>query len=143
LELTSVNLKIVPYKETYRDAVVALWQKCGLIHPPNDPIKDIAEKMRFQPNLFFVALVDGKVVGSVMVGYEGHRGWLNYLAVAPECQRRGYGRKLVEKAIAELAKIGCQKLNLQVRKGNASAVEFYKHVGFKEDECLSFGKRLQ
>jgi ribosomal protein S18 acetylase RimI-like enzyme len=78
-----------------------------------------------------------------MVGYEGHRGWLNYLAVSPEHQRKGYGRILVEKAIAELAKMGCQKLNLQIRKGNASAVEFYKRVGFKEDECLSFGKRLQ
>jgi ribosomal protein S18 acetylase RimI-like enzyme len=138
-----VSFKIGPYQEKYRDAVVELWKKCSLLHPPNDPIKDIEAKMRFQPNLFFVALVDGKVMGSVMVGYEGHRGWLNYLAVAPEHQRRGYGRKLVEKAMAELAKMGCQKLNLQVRKGNAAAVEFYKHVGFKEDECLSFGKRLQ
>lgn len=138
-----MNCKIVPYQQKYRDAVIALWKKCSLIHPPNDPDKDIEEKIRFQPNLFFVATLNGEVVGSVMVGYEGHRGWLNYLAVAPEHRRRGYGRKLVEKATAELAQIGCQKLNLQVRKDTAAAVEFYKQVGFKEDECLSFGKRLK
>jgi ribosomal protein S18 acetylase RimI-like enzyme len=138
-----LSFRITKYQDAYRDAVVTLWKKCGLLHAPNDPVKDIEEKMRFQPNLFLIATLNDEVVGSVMVGYEGHRGWLNYLAVSPEHQRKGYGRILVEKAIAELAKMGCQKLNLQIRKGNASAVEFYKRIGFKEDECLSFGKRLQ
>ena len=98
--------------------------------------------MTFQPDLFFATLSDGKVVGTVMVGYEGHRGWLNYLAVAPEHQGKGYGKELVQKAIEELAKLGCPKVNLQVHKANSSAVDFYTHIGFVEDEALSFGKRL-
>lgn len=78
-----------------------------------------------------------------MVGYEVHRGWLNYLAVTPENQRKGCGRKLIEKAIEELRKMGCQKVNLQIHRGNLAAAELYKHLGFREDEVLSFGKNLQ
>jgi len=78
-----------------------------------------------------------------MAGYEGHRGWLNYLAILPEHQHRGYGRKLVEKAIVELEKLGCVKVNLQVRRSNISVVEFYRHLGFKEDDVTSLGKRLK
>lgn len=122
--------------------MVELWTRYDMIKCQNEPLKDIERKMTFQPDLFFVALLDGKVVGTVMVGYEGHSGWLNYLAVAPEHQGKGYGKELVQKAIEELAKLGCPKVNLQVRKANSSAVEFYKHIGFVEDETLSFGKRL-
>jgi len=110
--------------------------------PQNDPVEDIQRKFVFQPDLFFVALLDGKVIGSIMVGYEGHRGWLNYLAVLPEHQRRGYGRKLVEKAVYELKKLGCLKVNLQVRRSNVSVVEFYKHLNFKDDDVVGLGKRL-
>ena len=110
--------------------------------PQNDPVEDIQRKLVFQPDLFFVALVEGKVIGSIMVGYEGHRGWLNYLAVLPEHQRRGYGRKLVEKGVDELKKLGCLKVNLQVRRSNVSVVEFYEHLGFKDDDVVGLGKRL-
>lgn len=106
-------------------------------------VEDIQKKLDFQPELLFVALLNDRVIGSVMVGYEGHRGWLNYLAVLPDCQRRGYGRKLAEKATNELKKLGCLKVNLQVRRSNISAVEFYKHLGFKEDDVVSLGKRLK
>jgi ribosomal protein S18 acetylase RimI-like enzyme len=82
--------------------VVDLWKKCSLVVPLNDPVQDIQRKIDFQPDLFFVALLNDNVVGSVMVGYEGHRGWLNYLAVLPEHQNQGFGRKLVEKAVHEL-----------------------------------------
>ncbi len=98
--------------------------------------------MIFSPELFFVALLDGKVIGSIMVGYEGHRGWINYLAVLPHYQKRGYGRKLVEKSIMELEKLGCLKVNLQVRKTNLSLIDFYKHLGFKDDDVVGMGKDL-
>ena len=104
---------------------------------------DIRRKLVFQPDLFFVALLDGKVIGSIMVGYEGHRGWLNYMAVLPEHQKHGYGRKLVEKAVGELKRLGCLKVNLQIRRCNASVVEFYRHLGFKDDDVVSMGKRLK
>ena len=138
-----MNFEIVRYSSEYQDAVVDLWRKCNLVVPQNDPVEDIQRKLVFQPDLFFVALLDGKVIGSIMVGYEGHRGWMNYLAVLPEHQRRGYGRKLVEKAVDELKRLGCLKVNLQVRKSNVSVVEFYKHLGFKDDDVVGLGKRLK
>jgi ribosomal protein S18 acetylase RimI-like enzyme len=137
-----LNFEIVRYSSEYQDTVVDLWRKCNLVVPQNDPVEDIQRKLVFQPDLFFVALLDGKVVGSIMVGYEGHRGWMNYLAVLPEHQKHGYGRKLVEKAVDELKKLGCLKVNLQVRRSNVSAVEFYKHLGFKDDDVVGLGKRL-
>lgn len=137
-----MKFEIVLYDPKYQEAVVKLWKECRLIVPQNDPVEDIQKKIAFQPELLFVALMDGTVIGSIMVGYEGHRGWLNYLAVLPRHQRHGHGRRLVEKAIDELKKMGCLKVNLQVRRSNFSAVEFYKHIGFKIDEVISLGKRL-
>ncbi len=138
-----MTLKMIRYNPKYQEAVVDLWNKCGLVVPSNDPIEDIQKKLDFQPQLFFIALLDDQLIGSVMVGYEGHRGWLNYLAVSPEHQRRGFGKKLVEKAVDELKKLGCLKVNVQVRRKNASTVEFYKHLGFKDDEVVSLGMRLK
>jgi len=122
--------------------LVDLWKKCDLVVPANDPVEDIQKKLAFQPQWLFVAFLDGQLIGSIMVGYEGHRGWLNYLAVHPSYQRRGYGKQLVNKAICELRKLGCQKVNLQVRKKNTPVVEFYKHLGFEEEERISLGMRL-
>jgi ribosomal protein S18 acetylase RimI-like enzyme len=138
-----MSFRIIRYSPKYQDAVVDLWHQCGLVVPPNDPVEDIQKKLEFQPELFFVALVDRQLVGSIMVGYEGHRGWINYLAVLPTCQERGYGRKLVDRAIAELRETGCLKINLHVRSANASVVEFYKHLGFEEEERISLGMRLE
>lgn len=138
-----MRFEVVPYRSEFQDAVVELWRKCSLIVPQNDPVEDIEKKVEFQPDLFLVGLLNGEVVGSVMVGYEGHRGWLNYLAVLPECQGRGYGRKLVEKAIAELEKLGCLKVNLEVRKSNTSVIAFYEHLGFSDDQVVGLGKRLR
>lgn len=138
-----MNFEIARYSSEYQDAVVDLWRKCNLVVPQNDPVEDIQRKLVFQPDLFFVSLLDGKVIGSIMVGYEGHRGWLNYLAVLPEHQRRGYGRKLVEKAVDELKRLGCLKVNLQARRSNVSVIEFYKHLGFKDDDVVGLGKRLK
>lgn len=141
-KMGKMTFRIVRYSVEFEAAVVDLWRKCGLIVPQNDPVEDIKKKLDFQPELFFIGLLDNLVVGSIMVGYEGHRGWINYLAVLPEYQRRGYGRKLVQKALEELEKIGCLKVNLQVRRNNASVINFYKNLGFKDDEVVSLGMRL-
>jgi ribosomal protein S18 acetylase RimI-like enzyme len=138
-----LSFEIVKYNKDYQKALIELWKKCNLIVPQNDPLEDIQKKLEFQPDMFLIALLNGKLIGSVMVGYEGHRGWLNYLAVLPDYQNRGYGRKLVEKAIAELLKLGCLKLNVQIRESNISAVRFYERLGFRDDHVVSLGLRLE
>ena len=124
-------------------AVIALWQRCGLTRPWNHPGKDVARKLRVQADGFGVALDgQGAIVGSVMAGYEGHRGWINYLAVSPEVQRGGLGRALMAWAEAWLRAQGCPKINLQIRQDNTAAIGFYQAIGFGQDAVLSMGKRL-
>jgi ribosomal protein S18 acetylase RimI-like enzyme len=122
--------------------VIQLWQECQLTIPANNPQKDIALKIACQPNLFFVAAIDGKIVGTVMVGYDGHRGWINYLAVAPDHRKHGIGRALTQRAEMELKQLGCPKVNLQVRRTNTSVVKFYTKIGYELEERVSMGKRL-
>ncbi len=124
------------------DAVVALWQACGLTRPWNDARKDIARKMTVQPDLFLVGLVDDRIAATLMAGYEGHRGWVNYLAVAPEHRRQGFGRVLMQEAEERLLALGCPKVNIQVRSSNQEALGFYKSIGYLQDEAVSLGKRL-
>ena len=114
------------------------------MRPWNDPRKDIARKRRVQPELFLVAVADGgaTVVGTVMAGYDGHRGWINYLATDPAWRRQGIGRALMHEAEAGLARLGCPKINLQVRHDNRDAIAFYQRLGFGEDAVVSMGKRL-
>ena len=139
----TMSFEIVKCNQNYQKALIELWRKCNLVVPRNDPTEDIQKKLEFQPDLFLIALLDGKLIGSVMVGYEGHRGWLNYLAVHPDYQKRGYGKKLVERAIAEVEKLGCLKLNVQIRESNISAVRFYERLGFRDDHVVSLGLRLK
>lgn len=134
--------QIRPFQPADEAAVVALWEECRLIRPWNDPHKDIARKLAVQPELFLVGVADGAVMASVMAGYEGHRGWMNYLAVAPRCRRRGFGRTLVEYVERLLLGRGCPKINLQVRASNPAAVAFYRRLGYAQDESISLGKRL-
>lgn len=124
-------------------AIIALWRACDLVRPWNDPHKDIARKLRVNPEWFLVAEEAGRIVGTVMVGYEGHRGWVNYLAVEPALQRSGVGRALMAEAERILRGAGCPKINLQVRRGNAAAMAFYARLGFADDEVVSLGKRLE
>lgn len=131
------------YQSDDEAQVVALWERTGLTRPWNDPRKDIARKLAVQPELFFVLVVEERVAGTLMAGYEGHRGWMNYLAVDPAVQRRGYGRLLVEHAERALGERGCPKINLQVRGTNAGAVEFYRRLGYLDDDVISLGKRLE
>ncbi|MEJ5030862.1 GNAT family acetyltransferase [Comamonas sp. MYb69] len=125
------------------EAVVQLWHDCGLYRPWNDPHKDIARKQSVSPELFWVGVDEqGAVMASIMVGYDGHRGWINYLAVHPSQQRKGYAGQLMQRAEAELTALGCPKLNLQVRAGNEAVIAFYESLGYANDHTMSLGKRL-
>ena len=136
------NLAIRPYHESDENAVVALWRKCGLVVPWNDPHKDIRRKLTVQREMFLVGLVEENVVAAVMAGYEGHRGWINYLAVDPSHQKAGFGRLMMDAAEARLRKLGCPKINLQIRTSNTKVIAFYKALGYTEDDVVSMGKRL-
>jgi len=122
--------------------VIALWQACNLVVPWNDPASDIRRKMQVNPELFLVGENDSGLVATVMGGYEGHRGWANYLAVAPSHRRSGYGRIMMEAVEQRLKAMGCPKINLQVRESNAEVIRFYEDIGYKNDRVVSFGKRL-
>ena len=133
---------IRPFTGADEETVIAVWRACGLTHPNNDPYKDIARKMKVAPEMFLVYELDGKIVGTVMAGYEGHRGWINYLGVLPEYQGRGLGRELMDRAEVLLVERGCPKINLQVRTNNTKVIKFYEAIGFSRDEVVSMGKRL-
>ena len=135
-----MNLR--PFLAADQPQVVALWHACGLTRPWNDPAKDIARKLTVQPELFLVVEDAGPIVASAMFGYEGHRGWVNYLAVAPDHQRRGIARALMAMGEERLTALGCPKLSLQVRSGNRAVVEFYHRLGYTTDDVVSLGKRL-
>jgi ribosomal protein S18 acetylase RimI-like enzyme len=136
-------MEIRPFEDADEEAVIALWERCGLLRPWNDPHKDIARKRLLQRELFLVGVEGGAIVGTVMAGYDGHRGWINYLAVDPARRRKGFGRALVEWAERRLSELGCPKVNLQVRRENREAMAFYERIGFREDVVASFGKRLK
>lgn len=123
--------------------VIRLWEKIFPDSPAhNDPIKDIQNKMNVQPELFLIASVDSQLVGTAMAGFDGHRGWVYYLAVDPDFRRQGIGTALMEKAEELLAKAGCPKLNLQIRADNADVRAFYEKLGYQFEDRISMGKHL-
>lgn len=140
---TLPGLSIRAFREEDEAAIVALWDACGLLRPWNDPHKDIARKLTVQRELFMVGTVAAQIVATVMAGYDGHRGWINYLAVDPAYRRQGFARLLVTEVEGRLRGFGCAKINLQVRRDNGEAIAFYARVGFAEDEVVSMGKRLE
>lgn len=135
-------MQIRPFDRADEDIVIDLWKRCGLLRPWNDPHKDIARKMLVQPELFLIGVVDAGIVASVMAGFDGHRGWVNYLAVDPNYRRQGYGQMLMAEVEHLLRHFGCPKINLQIRKDNLEAIQFYEQIGFNKDAVVSFGKRL-
>ena len=139
----NLELKIRSFQESDQTAVVALWRECGLVVPRNDPVKDIHRKLLVQRGMFLVGTLGSRLVATVMAGYDGHRGWVNYLAVAPDCRKRGIGRSLMDKAESMLRDLGCPKTNLQVRSSNVDVVQFYKNIGYSVDDVVSMGKRLE
>ena len=136
-------MNIRPFQSIDEAEVIQLWMDCGLVVPQNNPKRDIERKMRVNPELFLVGELDGKIIATCMAGYEGHRGWINYLAVAPPLQRQGYAKEIMAAAERLLSKAGCPKINLQVRSTNAKVIDFYKSIGFKIDDVVSLGKRLE
>jgi ribosomal protein S18 acetylase RimI-like enzyme len=135
-------MHIRSYQPSDELTVIALWKECGLTRPWNDPRKDIARKLKVQPELFLVGVVSGQVMASVMAGYEGHRGWVNYLAVSRDHRGHGYGKKLMQWVEQLFLEAGCPKINLLVRATNSGIVEFYRSMGYVQDEAVSLGKRL-
>lgn len=141
--MTDDQLTIRPFHPDDESAVIDLWRRCDLVRPQNDPRKDIARKLRVDPHLFLVATIDGVIVGSVMAGYEGHRGWINYLAASPDHRLRGIGRALMTEVERLLRVAGCPKINLQVRSTNVAVIAFYRAIGFAVDDVVSMGRRLE
>jgi len=135
-------MHIRPFDEADTDAVIALWEASGLLRPWNDPRRDIQRKLEVQRELFLVGEADGRIVAAAMAGYEGHRGWVNYLAVDPGTRGKGYGRELMAHIERVLEANGCPKVNLQVRADNTEAIDFYRALGYEVDAAISMGKRL-
>jgi ribosomal protein S18 acetylase RimI-like enzyme len=135
-------LTIRPFCERDTDAVIALWNASGLVRPWNDPRKDIARKLTTQPELFLVGEDQGRVVATAMAGYDGHRGWVNYLAVEPDSRGLTYGRIMMDEAERLLEDRGCPKINVQIRAGNEAVIDFYARLGYATDDTVGMGKRL-
>lgn len=136
------SIQIREFTKHDESELVSLWSACDLTRPWNDPALDIQRKLSGQPNWLLVGTLNDEIVASVMVGYDGHRGWINYLAVHPSHRQSGIGRLLMSEAEARLRGVECPKINLQVRRDNLEATAFYEAIGFTQDDVVSFGKRL-
>ena len=141
--MTESSLLIRPFKEGDEEALVSLWNMCKLTVPWNNPYKDIARKLKVQAELFLVGYLEDKLIASVMAGYDGHRGWINYFAVHPDFQARGYGKQLMDNVENGLRELGCPKINLQIREGNDNVLTYYQKLGFVEEKRINMGKRLE
>ncbi|NKB63859.1 MAG: GNAT family acetyltransferase [Gammaproteobacteria bacterium] len=135
------NLDIQPFQQPQLKQVIELWRRCELIMPWNDPVYDIQFSLSSTDSELLVLTREEKVIGTVMVGHDGHRGWIYYLAVSPVFQRSGYGRFLMVTAENWLKDRDVPKLNLMIRGGNKKALSFYKRLGFEDDNVVVMGKR--
>ena len=135
--------RVTAFQPDDRDDVVALWEACRLTRPWNDPDKDIRRKMAQNPEEVLVGRIKGKMAATCMFGYDGHRGWIYYLGVLPEFQKRGLARKIMAHAQQRLAAQGCPKINLMVREGNLDAINFYNAIGYNRDSVATLSKRLE
>ncbi|HEX9290069.1 MAG TPA: GNAT family acetyltransferase [Anaeromyxobacteraceae bacterium] len=141
-------MTIRPVTDEDTDAVVGLWRQVfpeysDPARPHRDSRANVVRKLAFRDGLFFLAEVEGHIVGTVMAGYDGHRGWIYSLGVHPGARRAGVGRALLAQAERSLAALGCPKVNLQVFSGDVGAQCFWRSVGYAEEAMLSFGKRLE
>ncbi|HWJ69948.1 MAG TPA: GNAT family acetyltransferase [Sphingobium sp.] len=131
-----------PAAPAEREAVIALWSRCGLTRPWNDPVADFDAALAGPASAVLVLRAGGRVLATAMVGHDGHRGSVYYLAVDPASQRQGLGRRLMADVEAWLRARGVPKLNLLVRTANAAVIGFYAALGYGDNDCLSLGKRL-
>nr|BFF10960.1 GNAT family acetyltransferase [Microbacterium flavescens] len=137
-----MSIDIRQFTPADTEAIVSLWQTAGLTRPWNDPYADIRRKLTVQPELFLVAEDDSVIVGSVMAGYDGHRGWLYYLASTPERRGEGIARSLVTEAEERLLAMGRPKVQLMVRPDNGVTREFYAALEYEPFDVWATGKRL-
>jgi len=136
-------MEIRAFRGPDHDRVTALWRTVFPDAPKrNDPDLDIRRKLGVQPELFLVAILRGEVIGTCLAGYDGHRGWVHLVAVAPEHRGDGVGSSLLRRAEGLLTRMGCPKLNLQVRATSPEAVGFYEKLGYVVEERISMGKTL-
>ncbi len=136
-------MEIRSYLESDEADVSALWREVFSDAPAwNHPETDIKRKLSVQRELFLVATSGGELAGTAMAGYDGHRGWVYCVAVSPRCRRQGIGTTLMREVEERLGRLGCPKLNLQVRASNQEAVAFYKKLGYDVEQRISMGKRL-
>lgn len=140
--MVTEKLIVRPYQEQDQRSVVELWRACSLVVPQNNPLRDIERKLKVNPEMFLVGVIDGSIVATVMAGYEGHRGWINYLAVSPSVQRRGIAQQIMTEAENLLKSLGCPKINLQVRSSNSEVISFYETMGYSVEPVIGLGKRL-
>ncbi|MFD2207644.1 GNAT family acetyltransferase [Kiloniella antarctica] len=137
-------MNIRHYCDQDKNGVIKLWQEDEPTPSPwNDPIEALLKKQIFQPGLIFIAEEGGEVVGTTMAGYDGHRGWIYSVVVDPLHRRKGVAASLLVYAEAELGKLGCVKINLQVRDGNDGAVALYKSLGYSVEPRVSMGKTIE
>jgi ribosomal protein S18 acetylase RimI-like enzyme len=136
------DLLIRKYKPTDEQKVIELWSECNLVFPWNNPKRDIERKLNDSPDLFFVGELDGEIVACCMSGYDGHRGWIYYLAVKPELQNQNIGSLMIKHAEKQLEILGCPKINLMVRIGNEGVFSFYQKIGYVDDPVVVLSKRL-
>jgi ribosomal protein S18 acetylase RimI-like enzyme len=135
-------MRIRAFAEDDTEAVVRLWQDCGLTRPWNDPHKDIARKLTVQPDLFLVGEENGEVVATAMIGFDGHRGWVSYLAVDPARRGHGNASALMAEGERRLIELGCPKIMLMVRAESTDVVGLYDHLGYVTEQTVLMGKRL-
>lgn len=131
-----------PIEDTDVEATIALWQSCGLTRPWNDPRKDIYFASQKPNSEVLVGQVEGKIIAAVMVGHDGHRGAIYYLAVAPTHEGQGLGRAIHNAAVQWLHDKGVWKINLAVRSENAGVAKFYEKLGYTQNSVISFGKLI-
>ena len=136
-------ISIRAFNQGDKEDVIHLWENVFPDSPAhNDPVRDIQNKLQVQPELFLVAFADSHLVGTAMAGFDGHRGWVYYLAVDPDYRRQGIGTALMKSVEASLFKNGCPKLNLQIRADNGAVRAFYEKLGYQFEERISMGKQL-
>ncbi|MFC0225224.1 GNAT family acetyltransferase [Serratia aquatilis] len=135
-------MEIRVFRQDDFEEVITLWERCDLLRPWNDPEMDIERKLNHDPDLFLVAEVGGEVVGSVMGGYDGHRGSAYYLGVHPDYRGRGIANALISRLEKKLIARGCPKIQLMVREDNDTVIEMYEKLGYEIQGITSLGKRL-
>jgi len=136
------NFIIRTFRPGDQSGVIYLWRQCGLIVPWNNPETDIQRKLSTSPDLFYVGVLDGELIASCMAGYDGHRGWIYFLAVISAYQREGFASRLIDHVESELIKLGCPKVELMVRKTNENVISFYQSAGYDIDPVMVLSKRL-